>query len=174
MKKLLAAAASVFLLTAGAAFAQTDADVTDDGVTVSIERDSGLNYDTSQFVGASLPVPLGIHYGLEDVDLFGLNPDLRFRAETDFIFTRNLSLGVDAMFDITQIEDVIQIYGGPSLNLGTTLSFASPSLGLAVFAGGEYRFNQELGFFLELGSGINFANIVAFQPRVSLGVNYHF
>lgn len=173
MQKLLAVAASVFLLTASAAFAQTDADVSEEGVTIEIERDSGLDYDTSQFVGASLPLPLGIHYGLEDVDLFGVSPDLRFRASGNFFFAGNIAFGVDAMFDITQIEDIIQIYGGPSLELGTVFPL-NPSIGLAVFAGGEYRFNRELGFFLELGSGINFSNLISFLPRVSLGVNYHF
>lgn len=172
MKKLLAAAASVFLLTAGAAFAQTDADVSEEGVTIEIERDSGLNYDTTQFVGASLPLPLGIHYGLENVDLFGAASDLRFRLSGNFLFTGNVTLGADAMFDITQIEDIIQLYGGPSLELGTTLSFASPSIGLGAFVGGEYRFNQELGFYVELGSGL--AIPIVFVPRVSLGINYHF
>lgn len=172
MRKLLLAAAGVLVLATGAAFAQTDADVTDDGVTVSIERDSGLNYDTSQFVGASLPLPLGIHYGIEDVDLLGAASDLRFRLSGNFLFTGNVTLGADAMFDITQIEDIIQIYGGPSLELGTTLSFASPSIGLGAFVGGEYRFNRELGFYVELGSGI--AIPIVFVPRVSVGVNYHF
>lgn len=172
MKKLLAAAASVFLLTAGAAFAQTDADVTDDGVTVSIERDSGLNYDTSQFVGASLPLPLGIHYGIEDVDLLGAASDLRFRLSGNLLFAGNISLGADAMFDITQIEDIIQIYGGPSLELGTTIAFTSPTIGLGAFVGGEYRFNRELGFYVELGTGL--AIPIEFVPRVSVGVNYHF
>ena len=172
MKKLLAAAASVFLLTTGAAFAQTDADVSEEGVTIEIARDSGLNYDTSQFVGASLPLPLGLHYGLEDIALFGTTPDLRFRLSGNFLFAGNITLGADAMFDITQIEDIIQIYGGPSLELGTTLAFASPSIGLGAFVGGEYRFNQELGFYVELGTGV--AIPIVFVPRVSLGVNYHF
>lgn len=172
MKKLFAVLFSVLILGLGVGFAQTDADVSEEGVSVEIERQPGLDYDTSQFVGASLPLPVGLHYGLEDVALFGTTPDMRFRAVGNFIFTGNVALGVDAMFDITQIEDVIQLYGGPSLELGTTLALASPSIGLAAFAGGEYRFNRELGFYLELGSGINIP--IAFLPRVSLGVNYHF
>lgn len=172
MQKLFTVLLSVLVLGLGVGLAQTDADVSEEGVTIEIEREAGLDYDTSQFVGASLPLPLGLHYGIEDINLFGVNPDLRFRAVANLILTGNVALGVDAMFDITQIEDVIQLYGGPSLELGTTLSLSSPSIGLAAFAGAEYRFNRELGFYLELGSGINIP--IAFLPRVSLGVNYHF
>ena len=166
MRKVLIAVVGALLLT-GVTFAQTDVDV-----DVDVEPQPGLEFDTTQFVGASLPLPLGIHYGLEDVELFGTNPDLRFRASGNFLFTGNLALGADVMFDIVQIEDAIQIYGGPSLELGTTLAFNSPSIGLAAFAGGEYRFNRELGFYVELGSGITIP--FAFLPRVSVGVNYHF
>ena len=101
-----------------------------------------------------------------------MSPNLRFRLGSDLIFSRNVSFAADALFDITQIEDVIQLYGGPSLELGTTLAFDTPRISLAVFAGGEYRFNRELGFYVELGSGL--AIPINFVPRVSLGVNYHF
>ena len=164
MRKLLVAVVGTLLLT-GVAFAQTD-------VNVSVEPQPGLGYDTTQFVGASLPLPLGIHYGLENVDLFGTSPDLRFRLSGDVFSTGNISLSTDAMFNITQIEDAIQIYGGPSLGLGTTFAFESPTISLAAFAGGEYRFNRELGFYVELGSGVTIP--LKFLPRVSLGVNYHF
>ncbi len=166
MRKLLATMAGMILLT-GVAFAQTDVDL-----NVNIEPQAGVEFDTTQFVGASLPLPLGLHYGLENVDLFGTNPDLRFRLSGDVIYTGNISLSADAMFDITQIENAIQIYGGPSLGLGTTFAFESPTISLAAFAGGEYRFNRELGFYVELGSGLTVP--LKFEPRVSLGINYHF
>ncbi len=170
MKKLLAAAASVFLLTAGAAFAQTDADVSEEGVTIEIERDSGLDYDTSQFVGIAVPFPASIFYGAENVDLFGVSPDLRFRFSGNFLGT-NIGVGADVLFDITQIEDVIQLYAGPSLELGTVFPI-QPSFGVAAILGGEYRFNREFGFFGEVGTGVSFP--LSFNPRFSLGVNYHF
>lgn len=166
MRKLLVAMVGAVLLT-GVAFAQTDVDV-----DVDVEPQAGLDFDTTQYVGASLPLPLGIHYGLENVDLFGTNPDLRFSLSGDVITTGNISLNAATLFDITQIEDAIQIYGGPSLGLGTTFAFETPTISLAALVGGEYRFNQELGFYVELGSGVTIP--LKFLPRVSLGVNYHF
>lgn len=170
MHKLLVAVLSVFVLGLGVSFAQTDADVSEEGVSIEIAPEEGVDFDTTQFVGASLPVPLGIHYGLENVELFGTNPDLRFRLSGNFLLATNIGLGIDAMFDIIQLEDNIQLYGGPGLELGTNL--LSPTFGLLGFVGGEYRFNQELGFFAELGTGISFPPRPDF--RGSLGVNYHF
>lgn len=170
MHKLLAAVLSVFALGLGVSFAQTDADVTEEGVTVEIEAQEGVEFDTTQFAGASLPFPLGLHYGLEDVDLFGVNPDLRFRFSGN-ILTAGVSLGTDALFDIAQLEDNIQLYGGPGLDLGTVFPLL-PSIGVSGILGGEYRFNRELGFYAELGTGISFPFV--FAPRGALGVNYHF
>ena len=170
MQKLFAVLFSALILGLGVGFAQTDADVSEEGVSIEIAPEEGVEFDTTQFVGASLPFPIGIHYGLEDVELFGANPDLRFRFSGN-ILTANIGLGVDAMFDIAQLEDKIQLYGGPGLELGTVIPLV-PSFGLLGFVGGEYRFNEEFGFFAELGSGIS----VPLRPviRGSLGVNYHF
>lgn len=170
MHKLLVAVLSVFVLGLGVSFAQTDADVTEEGVTVEIEAQEGVEFDTTQFAGASLPFPLGVHYGLEDVDLFGTNPDLRFRFSGN-VLTAGVSLGADALFDIAQLEDNIQLYGGPGLDLGTVFPLL-PSIGVSGILGGEYRFNRELGFFAELGTGISFPFV--FAPRGALGINYHF
>lgn len=170
MQKLFAVLLSVLVLGLGMGFAQTDADVSEEGVTIEIAPEEGVDFDTSQFVGASLPFPIGVHYGLEDVDLFGTNPDLRFRFSGN-ILTAGLSLGVDTLFDIAQLEDKIQLYGGPGLDLGTVLPLL-PSIGVSGILGGEYRFNRELGFYAELGTGISFPFV--FAPRGALGVNYHF
>ncbi len=170
MKKLFAVLLSVLVLGLGVSFAQTDADVSEEGVSVEISPEEGVDFDTSQFVGASLPFPIGVHYGFEEVPLLGLNPDLRFRFSGNFT-NRSLGLGVDAMFDIAQLEDNIQLYGGPGLDLGTVLPL-SPNIALSGFVGGEYRFNQEFGFFAELGSGISFPPDLL--VRGSLGFNYHF
>ena len=170
MQKLFAVLLSVLVLGLGVSFAQTDADVSEEGVSVEIAPEEGVEFDTTQFVGGSLPFPLGVHYGLENVQLFGANPDLRFRFSGN-ILSADLSLGVDAMFDIAQLEDNIQLYGGPGLELGAVIPFV-PSFGLLGFVGGEYRFNEQFGFFAELGTGIS----VPLRPNVrgSLGVNYHF
>lgn len=170
MHKLFAVLLSVLVLGLGVGFAQTDADVSGEGVTIEIAPQAGVEFDTTQFVGGSLPFPIGVHYGLEDVDLFGVNPDLRFRFSGN-VLTGNIGLGLDAMFDIAQLEDKIQLYGGPALDLGTLIPL-QPSFALSGFVGGEYRFNQEFGFFAELGTGISFPIDIAL--RGSLGINYHF
>ncbi len=170
MKKLFAVLLSVLVLGLGVSFAQTDADVSEEGVSVEIAPEDGVDFDTTQFVGASLPFPAGVHYGFEEVPLLGLNPDLRFRFSGNLI-NRSLGVGVDALFDIAQLEDNIQLYGGPGLDLGTVFPL-SPNIALSGFVGGEYRFNSEFGFFAELGSGISFPLDLA--ARGSLGFNYHF
>lgn len=170
MRKLLVASFGVVLLGLGMGFAQTDADVTEEGVTVEIEAQEGVEFDTNNFVGIMGPVPFGLLYGIENVQLFGAEPDLRFRTSGNFV-TGRLTLGVDALFDITQLEENIQLYGGPSLDLGTVIPLV-PSFGLSGFVGGEYRFNRELGFFAEIGSGISFP--IGFDVRGAAGINYHF
>ncbi len=170
MHKLLVAVLSVFVLGLGMSFAQTDADVTEEGVTIEIEAQEGVEFDTTQFAGVSLPFPTSVHYGLEDVDLFGTTPDLRFRFSGN-LFGTNIAFGTDVLFDIAQLEENIRLYGGPGLELGTVFPVV-PSFGLVGIVGGEYRFNRELGFYAELGTGISFP--LALAPRGSLGVNYHF
>jgi len=170
MRKLLVASFGVLLLGLGTGLAQTDADVTEEGVTVEIEAQEGVEFDTTQFAGVSLPFPASIHYGLENVDLFGTNPNLRFRFSGNLLGT-NIAFGTDVLFDIAQLEENIQLYGGPGLELGTVFPVV-PSFGLIGLVGGEYRFNRELGFYAELGTGISFPLFLA--PRGSLGVNYHF
>lgn len=170
MRKLLVASFSVLLLGLGVSFAQTDADVSEEGVTIEIAPEEGVEFDTTQFVGLAIPFPASIYYGLEDVDLFGTSPDLRFRFSGNLLGT-NIAFGTDVLFDIVQLEENIQLYGGPSLELGTVFPVA-PSFGLAGLLGGEYRFNRELGLFAEVGTGISFPFNI--NPRFSLGVNYHF
>lgn len=161
---------SVFVLGLGAGFAQTDADVSEEGVSVQIAPEEGVDFDTTQFVGLSLPFPLSVHYGLEDVELFGTSPDLRFRFSGN-LAAADIKFGVDAMFDIAQLEENIQLYGGPALELGTLIPI-EPSFGLVGFLGAEYRFNREIGFFAEVGTALNIPfNLV---PRFALGANYHF
>ncbi len=170
MKKLFAVLLSVLVMGLGLSFAQTDADVSEEGVSVEIAPEEGVDFDTTQFAGASLGFPGGLHYGLESVELFGLNPDLRFRLSGN-VLVPNVNLGVDAMFDIAQLDDNIQLYGGPSLELGTVFPVV-PSFGLVGFLGGEYRFNREIGFFAEAGTAISFP--LNFLPRIGFGINYHF
>ncbi len=170
MHKLFTVLLSVLVLGLDTGFAQTDADVSGEGVTIEIAPEAGVEFDTTQFVGGSLPFPLSIHYGLEDVDLFGTNPDLRFRFSGN-LSAADIKFGVDAMFDIAQLEDKIQLYGGPALELGTLIPI-EPSFGLVGFLGAEYRFNREIGFFAEVGTAINIP--IDLVPRFALGANYHF
>ena len=169
MRKLLVAIVGALLLT-GVAFAQTDADTSGDTVSVTIAPQDGTDFDTTQNVGASIPFPLGIHYTIENAQLFGATPDLRFGLTGNFLAT-TLSLDVDALFTITQLDQNIVLYGGPGLQLGTVFP-VSPSFGLTGFLGGEYRFNREIGFYAELGTSVSVP--FTFQPRGVLGFNYHF
>lgn len=174
MHKLLIAVLSVFALGLGMSFAQTDADVTEEGVTVEIEAQEGVDFDTSSYVGASFGYPLAFYYGLEDG--FREGADLRFRASTFFV---DFSIGADVLFDISQLEDNIQLYGGGGINLSSLfLGGGSFGVGLTGVLGGEYRFNRELGIFAELGGGVNIypGGVLPIVPipRGALGVNYHF
>ncbi len=176
MNKLRVTLLSLLLLGMSATFAQEDttveAEASEEGVevVVAVEAAEGVEFDTTQFVGASVPFPLSAHYGVENVQLFGTEPDLRFRLSGNFL-AASLNLGVDALFDIAQLEDNIQLYGGPGLELGTVFPVV-PSFGLVGILGGEYRFNREIGIFAELGTGVSVPFF--FSPRASLGVNYHF
>ena len=169
MRKLLVAVVGALLLT-GVAFAQTDADTSGDTVSVTIAPQEGTDFDTTQNVGASIPFPLSVHYTIENAQLFGATPDLRFGLSGNFLST-SLSLDVDALFTITQLDQNIVLYGGPGLQLGTVFP-VSPSFGLTGFLGGEYRFNREIGFYAELGTSVSVP--FTFQPRGVLGFNYHF
>ena len=171
MRKLLVAVVGTLLLT-GVAFAQTDADASGDTVSVTVAPQEGTDFDTTQNVGASIPFPLGVHYTIENAQLFGATPDLRISLSGNFLNT-SLNLGVDALFTITQLDQNIVLYGGPGLQLGTVFP-VNPNIGLVGLLGGEYRFNREIGFFAELGSSINISSIFSFQPRGQLGFNYHF
>lgn len=176
MQKRVATLLSILMLGLGMAFAQedttVDAEASEEGVevVVAVEAAEGVDFDTTQFIGASVPFPASLHYGLENVQLFGAQPDLRFRFSGN-VFTSRLGVGVDALFDIATLEENIQLYGGPSLDLGTVFPL-QPSFAFAGFVGGEYRFNREIGFFAEIGTGIQFP--FNLDPRGALGVNYHF
>ena len=169
MRKLLVAVAGALLLT-GVAFAQTNVDTSGDTVGVTVAPQAGVDFDTTQNVGASIPFPLSVHYTIENAQLFGATPDLRIRASGNFLAT-SLNLGVDALFTISQLDQNIVLYGGPGLELGTVFP-VKPSFGLVGFLGGEYRFNREIGFFAELGSKVTIP--LNFEPRGVIGFNYHF
>lgn len=145
-------------------------EVTDSAVVVEIPLEEGVDFGTTQYAGASIGLPGGIHYGLRDVDLFGLQPDLRFRLSGNLIGL-SVVLGADALFDIAQVEENIQLYGGGGAELGTSLLLI-PTIGIHGLVGAEYRINQDFGLFGEAGSGLEFPFI--FTPRFTGGVNYHF
>ncbi len=176
MKKLFAVLLSVLVLGLGVSFAQTDVEVeTPDvevepgSVSVDIAPEGGVDFDTSQYLGVSLPLPFSIYYGLEDVALLGgEGSDIRFHTG---LYLLSFNLGADVLFDITQIGENIQLYGGGGLEVGTAVLVPVTVSANGIF-GGEYRYNQEFGIFGELGAGINFPFVVA--PRLTGGVNYHF
>jgi len=176
MRKLLVASFSVLLLGLGAGFAQTDVEVETPevevepgSVSVEIAPEEGVDFGTSQYIGLSLPLPFSVYYGLEDVAfLGGEGSDLRFHTG---LYLLSFNLGADVLFDITQIGENIQLYGGGGLEVGTAV-FVPITVSANGIFGGEYRFNSEIGIFGELGAGINFPFLVT--PRITAGVNYHF
>jgi hypothetical protein len=174
MRKLLVTLLSLLVLGTGAALAQedTDVDVSEEGVVVAIEAAEGVDFDTTQYVGAALGYPFTFHYGIED--LISEGADLRIRLSSLFY---DLTLGADVLFDITQLESNIQLYGGGGLGFSTVFG-AGLGVTLNGLVGGEYRFNRELGLFAEIGAGYTFGQFVTplgnFYPRGALGVNYHF
>lgn len=176
MKKLLITVMSVFVIGLGVGFAQTDVEVEAPEVevepgslSVEIAPEEGVDFGTSQYIGASLPLPLSVYYGIEDVGfLGGEGSDLRFHTG---LYLLSFNLGVDALFDITQLGENIQLYGGGGLEIGTAILVPVTVSANGIF-GGEYRFNQEIGIFGELGAGINYPFLVT--PRITGGVNYHF
>lgn len=167
MRKLFILLLTSFFL-AGVAFAQDDA-----ATTVDLDPEADF-YGTTQWVGVSLGYPSSLYYGLNDV--FG-DADLRFRLSSRYY---DFAIGVDALYDITRIEDVpINIYAGGGPNIGFGF-FGAFGLGLSGVIGGEYRITEEFGAFLEIGGGYTFYFGSGFVVpgldflRSSLGVNYHF
>lgn len=178
MRKLLVIAASIFLLTAGAAFAQ-------DEDTVDIAPDG----DT--WIGASTGYPFGltVHYGLGDA--LGDGVDLRFNGRFNFSgglteSTIGFNVGADALFNIPVDAEDIQVYvgAGPSLGFALTTytagidggSLGGFALGAQGVAGAEYFVDPQIGIFGELRVG--FAYVTGFNfdfaPTLALGANYHF
>lgn len=158
----------VALLLGGVALAQDDA-----ATTIDLEPEADF-YGTTQWAGVSLGYPSSIYYGLNDV--FG-DADLRFRLSSRYY---DFAIGVDALYDITRIEDVpVNVYGGGGPNIGFGF-FGAFGIGLSGVIGAEYRITEEFGAFLEIGGGYTFyfgSNLAIPSLdflRSSLGVNYHF
>lgn len=178
MRKLLVIAASVFLLTAGAAFAQEDETALD----VAPDGDS--------WVGASTGYPFGLtaHYGLGDA--LGDGIDLRFNGQ--FAFSGNFvssaigfNIGADALFNIPVEVDDLSVYAGAGPKLGFAVastnlgagggSIGGFQLGAQGLAGAEYLITDEIGLFGELRIGFAYlAGDIGFDPALFLGANYHF
>lgn len=171
MRKLLVIAASVFLLTAGAAFAQEDETALD----VAPDGDS--------WVGASTGYPLGLtaHYGLGDA--LGDGIDLRFNGKFYFLGVPGIStfsgtVGADALFNIPVDADDLSVYAGagPSVGFTTGNLIGGLSLGAQGLAGAEYLVTEEIGLFGEFRLGVGFVTGSPIYPDLNFafGANYHF
>ncbi len=179
MRKLLVIAASIFLLTTGAAFAQND----DTALDVAPDGDT--------WVGASTGYPFGLtaHYGLGDA--LGDGVDLRFNGQFAFAgglteSTIGFNVGADALFNIPVDAEDIKVYAGAGPSLGFALttynagvgggSLGGFALGAQGLAGAEYLVTEEIGLFGELRVGFRYVTgfNFTFAPTLSLGANYHF
>lgn len=179
MRKLLVIAASIFVLTMGAAFAQDD----DTALDVAPDGDT--------WVGASTGYPFGLtaHYGLGNA--LGDGIDLRFNGQFSFAGSFGYSaigfnLGADALFNIPVEADDVKVYAGAGPKLGfilasTNLGIGGASaggfqLGAQGLAGAEYLVTDDIGVFGELRVGLSYLSGfgIGFDPALFLGANYHF
>ena len=145
----------------------------DAATTVDIDPQADF-YGTTQWAGIGLGYPSSIHYGLNDV--LGNNIDVRFRLSSRY---SGAALGAEALFDILRIEDLpVNVYAGGGLDL--RYRFSRVGLGINGVAGAEYRFSENIGFFLELNAVIPFYFGTGYTYGFgdyggsTLGVNYHF
>ncbi len=175
MRKLLVTIVSVFLLSAGAAFAQDE-----DTIDVAPDGDT--------WVGVSSGYPLGLtaHYGLGDA--LGDGVDLRFNGRFTFASAVTatafgFNVGADALFAIPIDADDLSVYAGAGPNLGfvsaTTVSGASAggvSIGAQALVGTEYDISDDIGVFGEFRLGFAYVTSLNFaaDPTFAFGANYHF
>ena len=164
MKKLFAVLLSVLVLGLGVSFAQTDADVSEEGVSVEIAPEEGVDFRHHP-----------VHRCFASLSH---RPSLRSRR------CRSLRCAIPTCVSASRVTSLPRVYRLgcrrlclTSLNWKTTssstvvralalaapLSRLSPSFALSGFVGGEYRFNRELGFFAELGTGIS---VIPFRPDI--------
>lgn len=172
MRKLFALLVAV-ALASGAALAQdteTDIDVDVDTNLFSVD------YGTTQWAGVALGYPFAVYYGVEDVFQ---DADVRGRLSTSFF---DVTVGGDVLFDITELEDVpVTIYGGGGPNVSIAF-FGGFGFGLSGVVGAEWRFDEQIGAFLDVGVGYTFyigsdldlVPLAGLSPRGALGVNFHF
>lgn len=174
MRKLLIVLLAA-LLASGAAFAQDDVDV-DVDVEGDLDMNMRVEYATTQWAGVALGYPFTFYYGVEDVFQ---DADIRARLSS-YLF--DVSVGADVLFDITTLEELpVTVYAGGGPNIGLAFGFGNAvGIGLSGVVGAEYRFDEQIGAFLDVGAGATFyfGDAITlpsfFAPRGALGVNFHF
>jgi hypothetical protein len=171
MKKLLIAAAAIAIFAGGTAFSQN----------------FSAQYNTSQYAGAVLGVPLTAHYGISD--LIWQGTDVRFRVSIVPLFTlTSVSVGADVLTELTTFDDAgrFVLYGGGGPNVGFA-SFSGVASGFYAdvtgLLGVDWRFAEDLSVFVETGAGVGYgaagfmgANLggLMFAFRGGLGLLFHF
>jgi len=159
MRKFLLIILATLTLGASSAFAQDD-----------------MMMSSHQWAGVGLGYPVSFYYGLENGLSEGI--DLRFNA-TSYFF--NLSVGADALVDITTLDNLpVTIYGGGGPNVAFLFS-GNLGIGAGGVIGGEYMIDEQISAFLELGAGytfyfgtINNLFLGGLAPSGTLGINFRF
>lgn len=169
MKKLLIAAAAVALLAGGTASSQS----------------FSAQYDTSQYAGAALGLPITGYYGLSDL-LFE-NTDVRARLSVWPLGALFVSVGADVLVPITAFDDagsfVLYGGGGPSVGFTSLLGTSGLYVDVTGVIGANFRFSDQYSLFLDVGGGFGYGRVATplgsaggFLPayRGAVGFLFHF
>jgi hypothetical protein len=124
--------------------------------------------------GVSFGSPgISFHVGAEDA--LGAGVDLRGNLGYNYLFSRGVSIGADALFHFDTDAGAIDVYGGAGGFLALGGGFG---LALQGLVGGEYRLVDagfpEGGLFFELGPDLYLAPSVFLGFTGRVGFNYHF
>ena len=169
MKKLLIVAAAVAVLAGGTALSQS----------------FSAQYNTTQYAGAALGVPITGYFGVSD--LFFQGADFRTRVGVWPLGFLAVTVGVDVLAEITTFDDagrfVLYGGGGPSVGFASLAGVGGLYADATVLLGANFRFAEEYSVFVEAGGGFGYGRVGSgltsvggFTPayRGALGFLFHF
>jgi hypothetical protein len=145
MKRLLIVAAAVAVLAGGTAFSQS----------------FSAQYDTTQYAGAALGLPITGYFGVND--LLWQGTDVRFRAGIWPLGALAVTVGADVLAELTAFDDagrfVLYGGGGPSVGFASYLGAGGLYADVIALLGVSFRFAEEYSVFVEAGGGFGYGRI---------------